>query len=218
MANGSLITITFNSVTNIPRDQVVNTWAVDSAGQLGTGVAYTAMDTFYNGIENSLGLPIASFMSNAISRANAAVIKVFDLSEPEPREPYEVDSMNLAAAGSYDFPLPDEVAVCLSFAAEETVGTSTPSRRGRIFLGPLNSDAIGTGGDNATPRVSDALQTCLVEQAQELFDISGGVMPAVWSRKDDIVRPATVAWVDNAWDSQRRRGRDATARLTNQLT
>jgi hypothetical protein len=43
---------------------------------------------------------------------------------------------------------------------------------------------------------------------------TAGLSHAVWSSADDTAYPVIGAWMDNAFDTQRRRGVDATARDT----
>lgn len=43
-------------------------------------------------------------------------------------------------------------------------------------------------------------------------DVATSTFLGVYSRVDGLIRPITSGWVDNEFDTQRRRQRDATAR------
>lgn len=98
-----------------------------------------------------------------------------------------------------------DIALCLSFYA----GQNRPRQRGRIYV-PLAVKAISAGG----ARPSGGVQQ-LCADLVPIFTGLGGtdVDWVVYSRLDDQPRSVTNWWVDNAWDTQRRRGLGATARL-----
>jgi hypothetical protein len=50
--------------------------------------------------------------------------------------------------------------------------------------------------------------------ASNLLAASNPATLAVWSPSNGDAVPVTDGWVDNAWDTQRRRGIDRTARST----
>jgi hypothetical protein len=108
--------------------------------------------------------------------------------------------------------MPPEVAICLSYQAAKISGVPQARRRGRVFIGPLNTSAMGTDGRPAT-----AFINALVGAADALKDPAGA--PdwdwSTWSSFDPTV--STVidnGWVDNEFDTQRRRGRKYTTRTT----
>lgn len=106
-----------------------------------------------------------------------------------------------------------EVALCLSFRG----GVNTARQRGRIYLGPLGYNDT----DSARPEVS------LITNALNLataFSNLGGVdidwcvhSPTTRAGSLDLgpsTHPVKLAWVDDAWDTQRRRGLRPLARTT----
>lgn len=102
---------------------------------------------------------------------------------------------------------PGEVAICLSYASVDDWETSTPRRRGRIFVGPLVAGL--TGG----PRPGATLIADIIELGQGLHSVGGGDASwHIWSPTDGVSAPIQSISVDNAWDTQRRRGLSPTAR------
>jgi len=136
--------------------------------------------------------------------------------------------------------LPREVAAVLSYQdgtsgiSEDVPGgpvgpagdTHPAARhRGRIYVGPLNNAALGAGANG--PGLNVSFRTAATQAARQLtenmtnLDLSGiigtGTMLAnwgIWSRKDHIIRGIEHGWMDDAFDTQRRRGIKATARTT----
>lgn len=90
---------------------------------------------------------------------------------------------------------PREVALCLSFYADQ----NTPRRRGRIYLPAV------MGGDIGAARPASAIRTKASNFALGLAGI-GGVDIDWGVRGLDGFFRATIAYVDDEWDTQRRRG------------
>ena len=122
--------------------------------------------------------------------------------------------------------LPDEACVCLSYHGDltdisEEDGATRPAsrRRGRIYFGPLYAGAVSTGAGLPT-RPLGALVSDLLDAADDLLAASEAA--ATWSwvcahasgTAGWSVVPVVGGWVDNAWDTQRRRGMSATTRQT----
>lgn len=104
---------------------------------------------------------------------------------------------------------PGEVAICLSYAQAATWDTTTARRRGRIFLGPLS------GGDVAQARPSSTLigDTITLGQAIRAAGLLGsGLGWQIYSPTDAVSSLIETISVDDAWDTQRRRGLAPTAR------
>ena len=103
---------------------------------------------------------------------------------------------------------PGEVAVCLSYATVDDPSASTPRRRGRIYIGPL------AGGQLQGPRPPAGLNNAVLDLGEDLAQIGGGVGVTwmMYSRTDNVTAKIEVIWVDDAWDTQRRRGLAPTAR------
>lgn len=87
---------------------------------------------------------------------------------------------------------------------------------GRIFLGPFHATVLSLDATTKKSRVSsgymDNMGYGLVELHHALETNGHGL--AVWSRMDGVLREVTAIQVDNAFDTQRRRGARPTARAT----
>lgn len=125
-------------------------------------------------------------------------------------------------------PLPSEVAVCVSYhgnlaglAEEQPAGPVGPQgdihprarRRGRLFIGPLNASASEITNYGSTVEVSSHTVAVLRAAALRLRDDTNTEW-CVWSRTTGALHQVAGGWVDNAFDTQRRRGTKATSRST----
>lgn len=150
--------------------------------------------------------PVASYLPNSVT-AQGLEIRCYDLGQAPPREPAVF--AHETTAGSSSTPLPREVAVTLSFYADRNI----PRHRGRVFIGPLASNTLaGTSSSAVHPN----LQASLTEAANRLAHGRGAsddMQWAVLSQMDAEIRPASDGWVDNAFDTIRKRGAEATDRM-----
>jgi hypothetical protein len=97
-----------------------------------------------------------------------------------------------------------DIAVCLSFYADD----NRPRQRGRLYI-PL----CLTGMSPAGPNVSASIRTKIGALVPLLEGLGGPDWDwGVWSTVGLSFKKATHWWVDDAWDTQRRRGKRATAR------
>lgn len=202
--------VTLVMVSNIPEDSVVNTFHFQSPvspNWAGTDGFKDKVAEFYSAF--------ATYFSPFVAQNNHT-IKVYDLADPEPRAPIYSDTFNLSADPSGDA-LPTEVALCISFQAEQVSGTPQSRRRGRIYIGPLDTTATDANG-----RPADALRTAAanaMENFIEGLESDGSFFMGVYSRVDEeLHQPIEDGWVDNAFDTQRRRGLAATARTVFNIT
>lgn len=185
-------------------DTVTNTWhfsCVDTSEGVINEVQ-TDLVAFYETLD--------AFKSDIQDWVNARV-KWFDLSEPEPRVPFEDEIFGTSSASATD-PLPHEVACCVSFHGEYVSGASQARRRGRIYFGPLNTTVMATTGYFA----SGLLSTVVLAGGNLLTDsnASSNYAWVVYSPTSGQSYPVVGGWVDNAPDIQRRRGWDATSTST----
>lgn len=173
---GILARVTLPATSGILNDAAVNDFVFD--GDAGDAVALNAirdnLTTFYNQDYNGYGA-VASYFSKAVNRAaNAAEIKYFDISDALDGSgmgsPVRADHFTLAAAKNNP-PIPEEVAIVLSFHADfagaveegaQVLDIPTPRaaqnmgapathagnprpknrRRGRIYLGPWSNSVV----------------------------------------------------------------------------
>lgn len=125
--------------------------------------------------------------------------------------------------------LPAEVSACLSFradygtAVEFGPGRATRPRarlRNRIYLGPLSSGALQVDGTTGRAKIHANLLTSATERAKSYLKDAMGTANwtwKVWSETDWQDYTPTVAWMDDAYDTQRSRGEDPVGRTTKAL-
>jgi len=135
---------------------------------------------------------------------NASQIRLYRLNDDPPREPtvYDFTLTGTAATG-----MPAEVALCISYFATRNIA----GRRGRIYIGPLSSSVGSFIGADWRP--TTATRDTLAGKATDLLaaaDLAG--WPWALLSSDGVARPITDGWVDDAFDTQRRRGLDPTDR------
>nr|CRY96437.1 hypothetical protein [uncultured prokaryote] len=187
--------------SGLPEDVFVNTWHFTdgpaSTTREGTEDAIAAsLDTFYDNIDQ--------FISTAVT--TDVEYRIYDLADPQPRPPRIIEAGWVPTGGGAQ--LPTEVAVCLSFYKDRNI----PRSRGRLYIGPLTIATSSNGRPGA------ALTTALLTGATELVDLTTApgseAAWAVYSVADGLAKNITDGWVDNAFDTQRRRGDAPTARET----
>jgi hypothetical protein len=130
---------------------------------------------------------------------------------------------DLPLAGGNANGLPGEVAIALSFRGlltdvPEYDGGNRPAqrRRGRVFLGNIAAGALAvnatTGEQEVTSTARTAILTAATTMRATLSSLTNPVVHGVWSKKNGIFYPTSVYHIDNAPDTQRRRGMKATQR------
>lgn len=213
--------------SGLPEDEVVNTWSFKHLSTADHAADATAMvsrlTAFYTDI-------LAHYSSRV--NVDACRYRIFDLAESQPRIPFAEDQVDLGASTSSNVDLPPEVAICLSFKAASASGANARRRRGRVYIGPLQTTstadyhevlsttvtAIGNAADVYIAGENDDLVWCVYspythhgvpvgEKLSEAYpEVPGNLLNAF---------PAVqTIWVDNAYDTQRRRGVKATSRTT----
>jgi hypothetical protein len=213
--------VEFDMATALPADKIVNTFhfnALDGAGYPTTAQLDeidAALSDFYLTVGATGGQALRTMMSEAC--ATTWRIKTYDLSQPKPRIPLRTTEKTNAPGGGDT--LPNEVALCLSFRAANVPGVPGARRRGRIYFGP---NQIANTSTTAPGRPVQSLINTLRDAALRL-----ATRPAadpywgVYSRANlpnpvaaSVIPEVVAGWVDNAWDTQRRRGPASTARTT----
>lgn len=201
--------------SNLPEDRFVNTFHFQDDANGVTNPAtvagiQAALQQFYEEPIAVGGFSVSDFIPSDVVDGTVE-LRTYNLAHPEPREP---------AIGSFEAlfsavaPLPTEVATCISFYSERNI----PRNRGRIFIGPLSTNAGSAGLAGAGMRPADAFVNTLNAAAARLMT-TGHLDPTstdwgVWSRADLAFKVVTGGWVDNAFDTQRRRGVAATTRAS----
>jgi hypothetical protein len=194
---------------NHPADAVVNTFHFTSDVGKTDPDLVTGLISFYNTVHAPGTNSIGYYLSNNLSRnAGTMRIKVYDMAEPKPREPVE-SIWALDDLGSAD-PLPNEMAACLSFYADRNLAR----RRGRVYIGPLMSNAGAEDLTAGDVRLTNGFRDALVGGGTYLLTLPGSATWCTHSTVDNAWRPVTAGWVDTAFDVQRRRGLKPGARVT----
>lgn len=201
----------------------------------------TAVTGFYNAGGGAMGdpTPLASQIGVSASRAaNACTLKVYDVTgllDGSPHgSPIASYAWTLAAAGELTS-MPEEVAAALTIRgvgwenqpvelpddADPDTGVERIRQRytGKVYLGPLISAAVvrdGAGRSLLSSEVRGRLGGASINMQAGLA--LNGIAWCVWSREAGLMIPVDVVQVDNAPDTQRRRGVRSTSRTTYDVT
>lgn len=189
------------------RLMVVQEHSADAAGDA------TTSNTFY--LDTDLADPpgtdyevlandTAALWATTVPRTeaqNQIRVRAYDMADAEPR-PVRAESVVAwdAPANSVG---PREVALCLSYFADRNL----PRQRGRMYIGPIRQAEM-------TDRPQEQLMGTLGALAEGISGLGGiNVQWVVYSPTAGDYRNVSDYWVDNAWDTQRRRGLPASSRL-----
>lgn len=236
------VQVSLEGKTGAPRDRIVNTFSVEATPGADptreAGIANAFRDFYL--IAPASKTRMADFLSRAIERTGAVhTVKVYNI-ETNAQElgtaplgtPVKVLPFTLPAAPFGPFSLPNELAVVLSLEAighdtaavevdDGNAATPNPRprsrRKGRVYLGSLNSTALDTTADqNNEGRVAVNFQTSIVAAVADLRDrlaaVSATTKLGVWSRADGDVIAVQACSVDNSFDVVRSRSQVATNR------
>lgn len=202
----------FEWESGLPEDRIVNTFHFRGPSDPlpAIGNVFDMLDDFYTAVGTGQTAALEAYMSEGFD--GVYTLKAYDLDSPSPRPPFATRA-GLITPGTTR--MPNEVALCLSYKAADLAGANPARRRGRIYFGPL-----GLAINSTTGRPSDGLQGDLADAGNNLRAAAAAAVSWEWVTYSTVVpgapTDATVAqvWVDNAWDTQRRRGVDATSRIT----
>lgn len=215
--------------SGLPEDVVVNTFhfltASDPVDGTDAALITTRIENFYKVAGDATVNAVQTYLSNVLATSGHE-IRVYDMGLPEPRTPIRTLAMSLTPGSAA---LPSEVALCVSYRRPLISGVDPARRRGRIFVGPLSTAAAGaTSAGDVRPIA--AFQNSLAFAAQDLATPTTGspawsvysAPAAAYTGKDGQPIPANpgdldaivTVWVDNAFDTQRRRGAAPTSRVT----
>lgn len=203
--------------SNLPEDRFITSWAFKGPEVEPNPVAATQIANMLRDFWTVPTPPIATkptdFLGTQVQRgAGALKINVYGLALAPPREAFEFE-FNIPGSDPSNG-LPSEVAICCSFFA----GRNLPRSRGRIYFGPLTTGTATADGDPRI-KVAPTIPLMLVGQMAKLqadSQVSGEGRPkwCVLSQADAELKEVTAGWVDDAFDTQRRRGEEAKNRTT----
>lgn len=219
---------------------MVNTFTVQTPFALAAvpGEISTALAAFYTATGTDQVNPLSYYLGNKLSRAaDACRVRLFNVSsslDGSAHGPsYFEDTFTLGAPSASNC-LPPEVALVATIygagresVSPEVADNADPSgfddadslrdrpmqrRTGRIYLGPFTLNAFdgATAGPNDDVRQDLAYAFRNLQNALEARS-TGPYMLSVWSRKNQSIYNAYSVSVDNAFDTQRRRGFKPTA-------
>jgi hypothetical protein len=206
--------------SGVPKDSIVNTFWFGSFTEAPQGIfdrALSEISRFYNTIVTATGQSIAYFLSGAISRDPAALTydgyDAHDLSNPILGPPFTTVHNGLDPTSAGNDPEVDEVACVLSYhsnlAGVPSGGKTGPRlrqrRRGRLYLGPLDHTRCIVYNAQNGPHFNNTFTETIAGSAARLMTQMGGEW-LVHSRLDHNARQVTGGFVNNAPDTQRRRG------------
>lgn len=213
--------ITIPHVSGLPEDSISNriyvgtgSPALPSEGDLGAIAGVHG--AFYASPIGGGGNAVQDYLSRMLDGGNAE-IRIYQLSDPEPRAPVFQTAFPLAIPIADA--LPSEMAACNSYQAVQVAGVNQARRRGRFYIGPLAA-SVSAGNP---PRPSSGFRNVVALASQRMrsqfTDIPGlGAQWVVLSGLDAPEAPPTApvvnGWIDDAFDVQRRRGEAPTVRET----
>lgn len=209
------VEVTLPYTTNLPRDIAMNVFHFTVPDEYGEGdfiAIAEALEEFYNDNVDGSNTNIARLISPVVSRGENACSMVFSDVQMDPSLPlFQADWTLGAPIATSSLPL--EVALCLSIRATPAIPVPIRRRTGRIYLGPLVTTISQTPA-NEMPNVSSALRGQLALACQRLIDPETLDAQAwsIYSRVDDAAYEVSGGWIDNEFDTQRRRAQDPTAR------
>lgn len=206
-------TVTIPAKSLITEDASVNNWHFN---QIGANLQ-ASLDEIAQDLQNYY-ISIMPHYSEAMDPANT-IIRFYNLNDPKPRPPIYTDTLfSTAVSASTTSRLPSEVALCMSYEGAKVAGKNQRRRRGRIYLGPWAAE--GASGQHDRPGAT--LMQIVRDQGNALLAESNGGLLFNWV----VYSPTSVAsgvggdpyvvvtngWVDNSWDTQRRRGVETTTK------
>lgn len=205
IAGGVRLQIVYEADSGLPEDVFTNSLAFirpagDTLVDFAADVAALWRSEFLSAV--GAGTSVASYMGKQLS--GDILYKFYDLSLPAPRFPLIIpgDMPPFSTAQQE----PSEVALCVSLVA----GQNLPRQRGRIYVGPWAQSA----GVNGRP--GTGVITALAQGMEDFRTaVEGSLLGrslTVLSQADGEMNIVTGGWVDNSWDTQRRRGEASTAR------
>lgn len=192
------------SADGVPANYATNTWHCIAPDLVELALWETALVAFYEDISTYIG-------SLAKPTSNNLYFKHYDLADPQPRAPVLEGFRNYTPNTTGC--LPPECALVLSFQANKTSGVPQARRRNRIYIPFLTSASNGSDG-----RPVGGFLTAVEAAGAALLAASGPTgsdwIWAIYSPTDNAADEVASGWTDNEWDTQRRRGREATLRYT----
>lgn len=150
--------------------------------------------------------------------------KIYDLNDATPRTPRFMRTDTLSVTQDTAPLVPTETSLVLSYRHNPQSGVAPARFRGRIYLGALGDNGGGVGGANAYPRPNtNLINNC--KAAGTALKASAATTNFRWvvysptrvadgATKAGACETVQNGWVDDTYDTQRRRGVPAINRNT----
>lgn len=185
----------------------------------------TRLGAFYNSIPSGGTKSLSDYIGVQVSRAaNAASFlfyyspTIIPVAQPW-GSPVATRSWTVGV-GDTASGYPAEVSATLSYHADltdvpETQANPTPPpatirpaarRRGRLYLGPLIPGTGTNEGANQDASITSSIRTHFCRSLEALLDANDALSWVVFSPTELAVRDVVGGYVDDAFDTQRRRG------------
>ncbi len=203
--------------TGIPADSVINSFHFTTPSPV---VLQSELDDVVAALKEFYDTPVQSAFSlssvglllagdDVSTQLRRIKIRKRQAVKPEPTlEEHEYNTSTGSASGAF----PHEVAVVLSYRGVVGAGAVQRRRRGRIYLGPL-SNQVGFSENSAGDiRPTPSARSTIAAAAARMQNRTGPAIWSTYSEVDQTASPVLDGWVDNAYDTQRRRGTKATSR------
>lgn len=191
--------------SGLPQDVYVNNFVFRSDVVTGDNADRIAqnLEAFYGDVLPPATSALKTYLPAALL-APGFEVRVYDLGQEAPREPTIIQvPMDWSTSSSV---MPQEVAITASYYADRNL----PRSRGRIYLGPLIHGSGSMESDGLRP--ADSVRANIAAACRWLSANQNGMTWCLLSRVDAQAKPITNGWVDDAFDTQRRRGLPATTR------
>lgn len=210
-----LAQVIFRHVSGLPEDVSVNTFHFSTAdGSIGSSHVVEAAARIEAGYNlQTAGLKILDVLGGQLN--GTWHVKGFDLGDSTPRVPKA--DLELVAFTPSGTSLPAEVALCVSYQATPQSGNPQASRRNRVFLGPLGVTVNAANASDVASRPTLAAKNTAIQGIKKLNTAVNGATNLQWvvySEKLQAFAAVHDLWVDDAFDTQRRRGEAPTSRVT----
>jgi hypothetical protein len=210
-----LAQVRLERVSQLPEDVVINTFHFTAANVLPATLdeIVNRLGAFYTAIPPAGSAPVAGFMAQTL-KTTGHTVRIYDATFTPSGGPLRTAALPTFVLSGSASSLPAEVALCLSFKTNSNLNGSVARRRGRVYIGPLSISAVvaNAAGDS---RPSTNFINNLVRAGLQLATSNGAAQWVVWSEVTNATSgPVSDLWVDDAWDTQRRRGADAVTRQT----
>lgn len=222
--------VALQAASALPEDVTVNTFhfSTSDLAQATLDAITDQLNQFYTSVPAGGTVDLESFFSTEVAQ-NGHTIKLYDMADATPRVPIEEATFNLGLVPNGD-PLPGEVALCLSFQGAKVSGQPQARRRGRVYIGRLDKDSAAGGRPTGLLRTTLALCGDQLATQSDLAatwswivlspafdgmieDVDGTMVPhPTREAYGETFAVVTNGWVDDAFDTQRRRGLAASAR------